>query len=119
MHAVKGKPAEAEPLLVRAVAIREKSGSLADLSGSLLALGNVYRSMKRWDEAQAQLKRALTIDPSNATAHVALGRMYQATKRGAQAAPELTRGKALFAERDAAEAERAKRYGPREQTGAH
>lgn len=119
VRAVKGKPAEAEPLLARAVAIREKAGSLADLSESLLALGNVYRSMKRWDEAEAQLKRAIAMDPSNATAHVALGRTYQATKRGAQATTELQRGKALFAERDAAEEERARRYGPREPIGAH
>jgi tetratricopeptide (TPR) repeat protein len=114
VDAVKGKAAEAEPLLKRAVAIREKSGSLADLSESLLALGNIYRSMKRPAEAVEPLKRAIAIDPSNATAYVALARVYQGMKRAADAAPLQRRAKELFAERDAAEAERAKLYGARD-----
>ncbi len=63
LYEVQKKYAEAEPLLQRALAIREKSlgPEHLDVAKSLSNLGAIYRAQGRYPEAEPLLRRALTI----------------------------------------------------------
>lgn len=97
--------AEAESLLKRSLAIREKAFGFEDegLVEVLDALAEVYEGQKRFAEAEVARKRALAIDekvsgPEDANVAVSLANLaalYKKTKRFAEAEPLLLRTLAI------------------------
>ena len=77
------RPAEAEPLYRRALAINEKNDGLDDpeVATSLHHLADVMRIINRHGEAQTLLRRALGIDETK------LGPNIQCGKRSQHAGP--------------------------------
>lgn len=54
--------------------------------GLYLKLGDVYRKMKRWADAERSYHKALKIDPENSEAHLGLSQCFLYTKRNRKAA---------------------------------
>ena len=100
------KPAEAEPLLRRAVAIREKAlgPDNPDVAVSLNNLAEFYHTQGRQIEAEPLLKRALAIrekaldpdSPGLAQSLNNLAGLYQSQGRYSEAEPLLTRSLAIY-----------------------
>jgi cytochrome c-type biogenesis protein CcmH/NrfG len=60
-----------------------------------LALGKLYQRLNRLDEAAAQFKQAIQLEPNLAEAHYHLGRIYVRLKRAGEAQAELATFKRL------------------------
>lgn len=82
-----GSPAETESLRYRTVAM-----ALRPLSaGTHLNVGNSSNNLNRWDEAEAEYRRALAIKPDYAGAHRQLGGIYEHQLRWKDAEAEYRR----------------------------
>jgi tetratricopeptide (TPR) repeat protein len=98
---VQGRYAEAEPLIKRSLAIREKvlGSDHPDVARSLNNLADLYERQGRYAEAQPLFERALSIrgravgpdHPDTATSMNNLASFYQAEGRAADALPLVQR----------------------------
>ena len=90
MHA--GDEAAAEPHLRRALALDPKT-RLAQLD-----LGIVLAGRQEWEQAAAQFREAIRLDPSKPDAHYRLGRVWLSLGREAEANDEFAKVKMLAKE---------------------
>jgi tetratricopeptide (TPR) repeat protein len=85
----RGEPADAIPLLQRALA-RQPNSTMAHVS-----LGNALHAMGRFEEAMACFERALSIDPNLPEAHHNIGNALLSLKRHAEAISRYQRAVAM------------------------
>ncbi len=82
----KDQPTEAEKEYRQALAIAP------DNSDALTALTNLYMVQKRFSDAESVLRKLVTLNPRNASAHLQLGRMLIISGKKEEAAAELDTG---------------------------
>jgi tetratricopeptide (TPR) repeat protein len=87
-------PADAEAILRRAV---HQTGATAL---AWLDLGIVLAAQGKNDEAAADFRQAIRIDPDGVDAHWRLARLYQATGKSQQARAEFAKARALHEKQD-------------------
>ncbi|HVU24522.1 MAG TPA: alkaline phosphatase family protein [Opitutus sp.] len=68
--------------------VEAESSPLADDPGFHLLLGQSYVALKRWDDAERVLQRALELDPDNAQAFLGLARVGLGLRRNFEAASD-------------------------------
>ena len=105
-HIKRGRPAEAEPLIKRALAIKEGAFGQDDyrVAESLNFLAKLYKIQGRYDEAEPLLKRALAIKerefgtehPRVAKSLDTLSQLYWAQGRYNEAEPLVRRALAIW-----------------------
>jgi len=78
-----GQAKSAEGMLLQAIAHQK------DIRIAHLDLGVIYSDQKRYQEAVAQLKQAIALDPKRADAHYRLARVYRESGDPTQAAAQL------------------------------
>ncbi|WP_411883849.1 tetratricopeptide repeat protein [Polaromonas sp. YR568] len=95
VHLQRREPAEAEKRIRQALALEEKAALFANL-------GNALKDQRRLDEAEAAFRRALLLDPDDASTHNNLGVLLKEGRRPDEA--EAAYRRALTLRPDYAEA---------------
>ena len=88
-HLRSGRPAQATVSLEKAKRAEPKSRSIRE------ALGIAYFRIGRWQEAEAEFRVLVELDPSDEFAHYALGRALVKQGRQKEAIPHIKLGRAL------------------------
>ena len=88
-HLKRGMPAQATVSLEKAKRAEPRSRSIRE------ALGIAYFRIGRWEEAEAEFRVLVELDPSDEFAHYALGRALVNQGRRKEAMPHIKLGRAL------------------------
>ncbi len=75
--------------LMRAIELAKKSIAIADTPGPHTILASIYVLFRRHDEALAEAKKAVEMDPNGGTAHMILGHVLYMSDRADEAIPVL------------------------------
>ena len=88
-HLRSGMPAQATVALEKAKRLEPEKASIRE------ALGIAYFRIRRWEEAEAEFRALVELDPSDEFAHYALGRTLVNQGRRQEATPHIKLARSL------------------------